>query len=104
MTCYLYKSNCDFSSTGRKAYIDCQRGVKCFHCERIFDEKRHFDAHRCATVYRHGCAVCGKRFTTSTLLKRHLVVHTDDKPFACDLCGKTFNIMSNMKRHKLTHV
>lgn len=52
---------------------------------------------------RRVCEYCGKKFATLAGLKRHLLIHTGEKPFACESCGKAFCDASNLKNHMLIH-
>ena len=59
------------------------------------------------TIYLFVSAVSkasGKRFYSNTKLRRHLLIHTGDKPYECDVCGRRFNQMSSMISHKLVHM
>ena len=46
------------------------------------------------------CSDCGKVFTFSGTLKKHMVVHTGEKRFSCSVCNKRFAWRSDVKRHK----
>ena len=46
---------------------------------------------------------CGKRFYERAKLKRHLLVHSGEKPFVCEICQKPFGYKANLKTHMRTH-
>ena len=46
------------------------------------------------------CATCDKEFNLKTDLKRHHVVHTNEKSFKCDICGSTFSLRGNLNQHQ----
>lgn len=48
------------------------------------------------------CYICGKGFGDSWKLKRHLLVHTGEKPFVCPHCGYAANQKAALKTHILT--
>ncbi|KAG7167375.1 Zinc finger protein 100-like 2, partial [Homarus americanus] len=52
-------------------------------------------------VRRHQCPSCPKAFVLGTDLKRHLLVHTGEKPFKCPYCPHRANRKGNMVVHVL---
>lgn len=50
-------------------------------------------------VRRHQCPSCSKAFVLGTDLKRHLLVHTGEKPFRCPHCPHRANRKGNMMVH-----
>ena len=50
----------------------------------------------------HECDVCEKCFRQPGDLKRHMRIHTNEKPYECDVCEKRFRDSSNLRRHKRT--
>ncbi|XP_023663542.2 uncharacterized protein znf770 [Paramormyrops kingsleyae] len=52
---------------------------------------------------RHQCLLCSKFFPSPYKLKRHILIHTGQKPFQCICCGKTFRQAVHLKVHQQTH-
>ncbi|XP_057295001.1 zinc finger protein 543-like [Hydractinia symbiolongicarpus] len=80
---------------------------KCPKCPRFFSQQGNLEQHmRC-----HGrkkprdvaCTVCGKVLKNPDNLKRHMYIHTDERPFACPECGKGFRAKSDLRVHIRIH-
>lgn len=46
-----------------------------------------------------GCDQCGKFFKNSNALKKHKVVHSDERNFKCDHCSKTYKEQKKLTYH-----
>lgn len=49
------------------------------------------------------CEFCHKRFAENKILKRHLKIHSPNKPHICTVCNMSFAESSNLTKHKKKH-
>ena len=83
--------------------------IKCENCGAMFARQQLYDKHalwcHASTGEYQGfkCDICDKFFKESAGLKRHLVIHSGEKPFTCTVCDKSFNDRSILRRHAFTH-
>ena len=54
-------------------------------------------------VKRHKCPECGKLFPRANSLKRHILLHMDDRPYRCTECDADYKSYSQLKRHMRLH-
>lgn len=51
-------------------------------------------------VKKHVCTTCGKAFTRSYALTRHIVSHTKVKNYICKICGQAYCDLRGLKTHQ----
>lgn len=49
------------------------------------------------------CELCGDRFGRLEHLNRHVLSHTDTRPFSCTLCNRSFARRDTLNRHEAIH-
>ncbi|GAB1601358.1 uncharacterized protein LOC115217058 [Argonauta hians] len=50
----------------------------------------------------HKCQFCAKLFSSANNLRRHVRIHTGEKPFACRVCQRKFAQSSTRSKHEKT--
>ena len=84
-----------------------ERSVKCTDCDRMYfteyDMLEHKKIHKWKRKFKdYVCTICG--FTTKSHsnkgLERHMVTHSDERPYKCNQCDLTFKSTDTMISHK----
>ncbi|XP_018024876.1 broad-complex core protein isoforms 1/2/3/4/5 isoform X14 [Hyalella azteca] len=88
------------SSEDQASYV-CPQCGKTIETHRRF--QRHLDYHKQSSLRRFPCSVCGKVCVYESDLRKHMRVHTGEKPFACSFCSYRTGDSSNLSQHLLTH-
>jgi len=73
-------------------------------------KRRHREGTFVCDVVTDGVVLCGKKFTTNSLLAKHTrTYHDDDKPFVCDYmvdgnpCGYQCKVQYSLQKHVELH-
>ncbi|XP_041472505.1 zinc finger protein 11-like [Lytechinus variegatus] len=53
----------------------------------------------CTKENYHECQYCDKKFGLKGTLKKHIRIHTKDKPFQCKHCGKEYSHQPSLSEH-----
>ncbi|XP_012863898.1 transcriptional repressor CTCFL [Echinops telfairi] len=69
-----------------------------FASSRVSSFKRHMKIHTSEKPY--GCHICVKAFRTVTLLRNHVNTHTGTRPFKCEDCDMAFVTSGELVRHR----
>lgn len=81
----------------------------CRCCNKPFglkiELKRHYN--KCKLKERPDpsvfCEICGKKYKTWAILKRHKQIHSENRPFKCEECGATFKQDVTLRTHRRVH-
>ena len=49
--------------------------------------------------HQFACPICSKIMETSSKIKRHILIHTGERPYSCQLCDYKCNQNSTLQDH-----
>lgn len=83
-----------------------KKPFKCTMCDAAFIQRSTLADHIAINhenIRNHECEVCHKKFGTQQILKAHMVLHSDERPFKCKLCDKSFKLQMVLRSHMSLH-
>ncbi|XP_026461259.1 zinc finger protein 233-like [Ctenocephalides felis] len=82
-----------------------QKTRKCKICDKSFpkacDLKKHMVSHSNDRPYT--CITCNNTFKRSKALSAHLKIHSGTKPYVCDICNQAFPHTTALRHQKVFH-
>ena len=52
---------------------------------------------------KHACEYCGQGFGQRSDLRKHVMIHTGERPYTCETCEKTFQRKTDLVKHTRIH-
>mmetsp|Transcript_20395 Transcript_20395/g.32867 ORF Transcript_20395/g.32867 Transcript_20395/m.32867 type:complete len:426 (+) Transcript_20395:253-1530(+) len=81
------------------------RPYSCSICQASFMKRGHLMTHRFVhDSGKYSCKLCNRTFNFRFNLKRHVKMHTGQRPYVCAVCKYAFNLKGNLQIHFRVHM
>uniref|UniRef100_A0A1S4HE19 Uncharacterized protein n=1 Tax=Anopheles gambiae TaxID=7165 RepID=A0A1S4HE19_ANOGA len=83
--------------------------LSCDLCAKKFTNRKYLNIHKQnvhtdpETRKKYVCNVCGTSVHSASYLKAHMMLHSEDAPYACSLCEHRFKLLMYLNRHMKWH-
>ncbi|KAG7252702.1 hypothetical protein CRUP_007230 [Coryphaenoides rupestris] len=79
-----------------------RRKLTCTLCNRRCSSSLNLQEHR--KVHEiFECHACDKKFISTNQLKRHMITHSEKRPYTCEVCSRSFKRLDQVTAHKIIH-
>ncbi|KAM9401985.1 uncharacterized protein ACWYII_029308 isoform 2-T2 [Salvelinus alpinus] len=72
-------------------------------CGKVFKKPSLLTLHMGVHTMPYHCDQCPKRYATPGALKKHQLLHTEERPFACEHCDRRYRSAYDLKVHIRIH-
>ncbi|XP_029486403.2 zinc finger protein 558-like isoform X2 [Oncorhynchus nerka] len=72
-------------------------------CGKVFKKPSLLTLHMGVHTMPYHCDQCPKRYATPGALKKHQLLHTEERPFACEHCDRRYRSAYDLKVHVRIH-
>ncbi|XP_018588667.1 PR domain zinc finger protein 5 isoform X3 [Scleropages formosus] len=79
-----------------------RRKLMCTICSKKCSSSANLQEHR--KVHEvFDCPACDKKFISTNQLKRHMITHSEKRPYTCEVCSRSFKRLDQVTAHKIIH-
>uniref|UniRef100_A0AAY5ET36 Zinc finger protein n=1 Tax=Electrophorus electricus TaxID=8005 RepID=A0AAY5ET36_ELEEL len=81
---------------------NARRKLICAICNKKCSSSVNLQEHR--KIHEiFDCSACEKKFISTNQLKRHMITHSEKRPYTCEICSRSFKRLDQVTAHKIIH-
>ena len=77
--------------------------IPCPHCSKMFYTQSHLSQHnsQCHGIKKFLCTLCDYQAVNKSRFNKHMLSHSDERPYPCSMCSLKFKSKVDLKKHEL---